>query len=130
VKLLEAFRRALAPFQVARGRRALSAGAEELTIEWEQRGRSGVARLRWADVERAVAFKRDLYAVDLVCLAFEAGGEIFEIDEEMEGWRDVLAALPARLPGCLDGQRILEAVVQPPFAPSQTVVYERGGAPA
>jgi hypothetical protein len=37
-----------------------------LTIENE----SGKTMLHWRDVIRVEAFKRDLYAVDLICLAF------------------------------------------------------------
>ncbi len=125
MKLRQAFLRAIAPFRVARGRRLLVADAEALRLEWEQRGRTGVERLRWADVERAVAFKRDLWAVDLVCLELEAKGLVLEIDEEMEGWQDVLAALPERLPGCLDGRAIFAAVMHPPMAESRAVVFVR-----
>lgn len=54
-----------------------------LTIENENQQ----AVLHWLDVIRVEAFKRDLYAVDQICLAFiENGNTEVEINEEMEGW--------------------------------------------
>lgn len=88
-------------------------------------------RLAWADVTRATAYKRDLFSVDLVCLLFEsADGRWIEVDEELAGWHELLETLPRALPGALDADRLLRAVVQPPFATNETLVYARGAPPA
>ncbi len=57
--------------------------------------------VRWADVKEIVAFKEDIFAYDLICLAFRVSdeGECFEIDEEMPGYKSVLMALPAAFEG-------------------------------
>lgn len=85
-----------------------------------------IARLDWADVTRAMAYKRDLFAFDVVCLLFElADGRRIELDEELGGWEQLLEVLPSALPGALDRGRLLHAVVQPPFATNGTVVFVR-----
>ena len=84
-------------------------------------------RVAWGDVTRVTAFKRDLFSVDLVCLAFDAAdGRRVEVDEELPGWVELLDALPRALPGALGREQVLGAVVQPPFATNETVVYSRG----
>jgi hypothetical protein len=85
-----------------------------------------IDRLTWAAVTRVTAYKRDLFAVDLVCLLFEtADGRRIEVDEECGAWDRLLETLPSVLPGALDRDRILRAVVLPAFATNETVVFER-----
>src|SRR5436309_9151415 len=82
--------------------------------------------LLWSDVTRARAFKRDLFAVDLVCLSLEAAEELaLEVNEEMGGWSELLEALPTLLPGCMNQGQILDAVLKPPFATNETEVFRR-----
>jgi len=83
----------------------------------------------WAEVQRVVAFKRDLFAVDLVCLQIEFGDDrAWEVNEEMAGWGELLDSMPSVLPGCMTKDEILDRVVQPPMATNETVVYERSSA--
>lgn len=85
-----------------------------------------IARLNWADVSRVTAYKRDLFAYDLVCLLIElADGQSVELDEQLCGWERLLEVLPSALPGALDRDRLLDAVVLPAFATNLTVVYVR-----
>lgn len=82
--------------------------------------------LMWSDVTRARAFKRDLFAVDLVCLGLEVGEELaLEVNEEMAGWPELLEALPKLLPGCMNQGQILDAVLKPAFATNETEVFRR-----
>ena len=82
--------------------------------------------LPWPEIRKVVAFKRDLFVVDLVCLRFEASHErAYEVNEEMGGWDELLVVLPGRLPGCLSRESVLELTVLPAFARNETVVYER-----
>lgn len=58
-----------------------------LTMENE----TGEESFRWDDVAAAKVFKRDLFSVDCICLAFQkTDGTWFEINEECKGWRDLL----------------------------------------
>jgi hypothetical protein len=81
--------------------------------------------LEWSAVDRVEAFKRDLYALDLICLELRARGSWVEVNEEMEGWDLLLSAMHERLPGALDQAKLYAAVMQPPFAECRTVVFER-----
>jgi hypothetical protein len=82
--------------------------------------------LPWSDIVRVWAFKRDLFAVDLVCLRFEANGDrAYEVNEEMAGWTELVAALPERIPGSLSREAILDMVVLPAFATKEVLVFER-----
>ena len=78
----------------------------------------------WAEVHRATAFKRDLWAVDCICLFLTRADNIgLELDEEMAGWRRMVAALPAHLPGCREDW--FSVVAFPAFAPNPTEIYCR-----
>lgn len=59
------------------------------------------AVVRWRDVLRVVAFKRDRFTTDLLCLAFEAhglpAGSELEINEDVAGFEAVVAAMSERL---------------------------------
>ena len=80
----------------------------------------------WSDIKTVVAFKRSLFAVDLLCLRFELeSGQALEVNEEMGGWSLLLEKLHEYLPGCMSKSQILEAIVHPTFATNETRVYSR-----
>jgi hypothetical protein len=60
----------------------------------------GSSELRWCDVEEVHAYKLDLFATDLICLAFKKSGpeKYYEIHEEMAGYHDLLEVIPGHLP--------------------------------
>ena len=71
---------------------AVSADASGLQI--------GSERLAWSDVRRLDAFKRDIYAGELLCLAIlDSRDRLFEINEESPGWKDTCEAIEDLLPG-------------------------------
>jgi hypothetical protein len=85
--------------------------------------------ISWSEVRRVVAFKRDLLAVDLVCLWFEGpDSHACEVNEEMAGWGELLDSLPEYLPGCIPKVDILGGVVKRAFATSELVIYRRPSA--
>jgi len=93
-----------------------------LTIE----NATGQNVVRWDDVIRVEAFKRDLWAVDQICLAFvEAGNSEVEINEEMDGWLSLVQQLPDYLPGCQKLDEWFRPVAIPAFELNLTVIYER-----
>lgn len=89
----------------------------------EDRGEKVVA---WKDVTRVEAFKRDLYAVDLICLNiyFDDNTSI-EIDEEMEGWNSLVDKLSEYLPRSREFADWFEVVAFPAFKRNLTVIYRR-----
>ena len=79
-------------------------------------GTTGGIAAKWREINRAVAYKRDLYAVDLLCIGFSTPDGSFETHEEMEGWKTLVEMLPVHLPGTPRLEDWCETVVPPPFA--------------
>ncbi|HWZ90440.1 MAG TPA: hypothetical protein VNW92_16365 [Polyangiaceae bacterium] len=88
------------------------------------------AHIRWGDVFRITAFKRDEITSDLLCLAFEAhslpSGTHVEVNEEVPGFDAVVALMMKHLP--ID-PKWRHSVLLPPFAANQTVIYQTPDAP-
>jgi hypothetical protein len=76
----------------------------------------------WLHVQRISGFKRELYAADMVCIAFELSETSIEINEEMDGYDFVIASLPKHFVG-LEGEWWAK-VVFPPFATNWTTIWE------
>lgn len=93
-------------------------------------GRSSetLAQLRWADVQKVVAFKRDAVIVDLICMWILTDQVSVEINEEMHGWNAVTNELPQLLPGAVPHNLWWHKVSQQPFAANLTVLYTRSPA--
>jgi hypothetical protein len=80
----------------------------------------------WAGICLVTVFKRDLSAVDCICLHLgSADGTGIELDEEMAGWHGLLDALPTFLPGCKPRLEWYVSVVLPPFDSNMTEIYRR-----
>ena len=94
-----------------------------LTMENEKDSSS----LAWNKVVSVKAFKRDLFAVDQICLEFELkDGGALEIHEEMQGWKSLVSKLPDYLPGCKSIEEWFQAVAFPAFELNLTTIFERG----
>jgi hypothetical protein len=83
------------------------------------------AELRWDEIEKIRAFKKDLITTDLICLVFERhdNKEGFEINEEMAGYFDLLKALEAHLPE-FNLSWMLDTA-SPAFATNSQVIWKR-----
>lgn len=93
-----------------------------LSIE-NERGEIVVA---WQDTVLVKAFKRDLYAVDLICLVFLSKDEkAVELNEEMDGWESLVEKLHEYLPGCQKFEQWFSVVAFPAFKPNITQIYQR-----
>jgi hypothetical protein len=79
--------------------------------------------VKWSEVNGIVAFKRDLYSVDLICMGFTTAEGSVEVNEEMEGWEALTDALPLYLPGTPSPADWWNGVVQPPFAANPTILF-------
>jgi hypothetical protein len=80
----------------------------------------------WPEVDSAIAFKRDEFVVDCICLLFaREDGTGVEADEEMEGWREFTEVLPTYLLGCRPWEEWFMKVVSPAFAPNPTEIFSR-----
>ena len=86
----------------------------------------GSVRLPWPEVTRVVAYKRDLFAYDCICLfVARADGTGIELNEEMLGWTDLCKTLPRLLIGCLAFEEWFVPVAFPAFAANPTELYAR-----
>ena len=85
----------------------------------------GAASLKWNEVKTVLAYKRDLYATDLICLGFTSPAGTIEVDEEMHGWTQLVERLPSFLPGTPPMPDWWERVAKPPFAACVTKLFER-----
>lgn len=86
----------------------------------------GELDIAWSNIHSAKAFKRDLFTVDCICLQFTlADGKVFEVNEDMKGWREFLFALPSVLPGFPDPDSWHARVALPPFKVQMTDLWKR-----
>jgi hypothetical protein len=79
----------------------------------------------WAKIEKVGAFKRDFYAVDLICIAFETADFVYEINEDMVCWPAFVEKIATHLPGCLKAEDWYQSVMLPAFKTNWTVLYSR-----
>lgn len=83
----------------------------------------------WSNIRLVTAFKRDLFAVDCICLRLDGtDGVGVELNEEMAGWNRLVEALPMTLPGCKPHPEWFMAVAFPAFAANPTEIYSRNPA--
>jgi hypothetical protein len=80
----------------------------------------------WSQVARAVAFKRDQYVVDRICIVFELSNtQAMEINEDMQGWERLVEQLPTHLPGTLVYTEWFGEVAFPAFKTNEKTIFER-----
>jgi hypothetical protein len=92
------------------------------------RGDQVVAAFNWSVVDEIVAWKEDLWGVDLICVGFRLSGRDSDSDwitvhEEMPGYKLLIAELERRFPEHRNDW--WSKVVQPPFAECRTTIYQR-----
>jgi hypothetical protein len=84
-------------------------------------------KLRWSDVRRVVAFKRDELTVDRICVCIEdKNGKELELNEDLADWLTFLESLPDHLPACKPFSVWFQEVAFPAFATNQTILFESG----
>ena len=109
----------------------VSAHDVELTRYRMSEGSIGVEPVwtfRWENVIRILAFKRDLFAIDQICLVFGLSDDTsVETNEEMIGFAQLIQELPRRFVGM--DREWFDKVAQPPFE-SRPTVGVAGAGPA
>ena len=106
------------------GRQAILYDESGMLIRASDDGLSATS-LKWSAVTEVVAYKRDVFAFDLICLAFDTSDGSLEINEEMPGWSQLVGRLPSLIPGMPKFSEWWERVAQPPFAPCVTTLFKR-----
>lgn len=127
IDILRGIRRVLARLRRRRCDATIVLVAEGFELRWTTGERYAV---RWDEVNRIEAYKRDLLAVDLICmdLWLPGRGEWCLLHEEAPGWEAWTEALAAAIP--LEVPDWYARIVKPAFAENRTVVYERRPADA
>ena len=93
-------------------------GAEGLTLE--------ETFVPWSRIVSVHAFKEDLYVVDRISLMFRIDdGKTVVLAEDVDGWKDLVDALPDYLAGCLPFHEWFFAVAFRAFASNVTELYRR-----
>jgi len=83
-----------------------------------------VAKISWFELNEIIAFKKDLFAYDLICLGFRTNGDSFwEVDEECIGYTELLKELEKQFPGFRTDW--FAQVANPAFALNRTTLWER-----
>ncbi len=80
-------------------------------------------RLEWGSVLEVFTFKNDVFAYDIICVGFRTDDEgcYFKIDEECEGYGDLLEFLPEVFPGIRTDW--FSDVAFPAFEPCVTTLW-------
>lgn len=110
-------------------------GLPQSLIQFDQTGMTVTARhadgseskteLKWNEVNGVVAYKRDCFTVDLICLGFTTPDGGVELNEEMDGWEALIDAVPSLVPGTTPKEEWWDKVVDLPFAANPTVLFSR-----
>jgi hypothetical protein len=100
----------------------------DTTIDVED-PRLGCSKVAWSDLDEIRAFKRDLFAIDLICLVLYCGDEDepVEVHERMQGYKELIEALESRLG--IDVETWWRDVAFPPFDMNLRTVWQAGSIP-
>ena len=79
--------------------------------------------LKWFEIDQINAFKKDLYAYDLVVLEILCGENALSINEETPGWFQFIIKLKDVFETIPKDWEI--NITQPAFAENYTVLYEK-----
>lgn len=86
---------------------------------------SGATLTLWADVDRIVGYKLDLFTVDEICVELHVGDRAIRFSESTPGWYRFLARLQEKFPMIPKGWDL--TIMQPLSTPNYTFLYERDG---
>ena len=122
--------------------RGRSKSNEEARLRWERRQaeigafdydeegfyfpfEGGGGLVRWAEVDRIVAYKLDVFASDEICVELHVDDRAIRFAESTPGWYQFLERLRKVFPGVPEGWDW--DVARPSFAFNYTFLYEREG---
>jgi hypothetical protein len=81
-------------------------------------------RIEWEKIRHVIAFKRDFFNIDCICLLFTLSDETsVELDEDMKGWLELMEAIPNYLSGCKPLDKWFFDVAVPAFATNPIEIY-------
>lgn len=95
------------------------------TATEERPSRDGTC-LNWESIVKVTAYKADLFVEDLLCLLFETiDGHAIEVNEDMLGFDEFLAALPKKLSKFPERDSWWGNIIENPFKENTTILWKR-----
>lgn len=79
--------------------------------------------IKWSEIDQINAYKKDLYAYDLVVMEIVCGEKALSINEESPGWFQFILKLKEVFETIPNDWEI--NITQPAFAENYTVLYEK-----
>ena len=104
----------------------VGANSEGILREWDEAADQQV--IRWQEIVRITAFKRDLYTYDLICLLILSKTGIWELDEKMPGWQETIQMVDTFLPSAVPYAQWFLEIITPAFETTPIDVYNIAGA--
>ena len=99
---------------------------ENLTVHWRTiENKEGWDSFQWRSVLMVEAFKRDLWTVDCICLAFQTPEGWHEVNEGMKGWNELLMSIEKMLNGFPKFEEWFISTGFPPFATNRMTLWRR-----
>ncbi|MCE9609266.1 MAG: hypothetical protein K8R23_03465 [Chthoniobacter sp.] len=112
--------------RIKKQRYSIRFDADAITVVDLRDTNSNPLNIGWKAIDRLTMFKRDIFSVDLICLFIEFSGDcVIEFDEDMEGWKAFIDALPHHLSGCKPSEEWFFDVAFPAFAANPNEIYRR-----
>ena len=84
---------------------------------------SGEQKVKWADIERLVAYKKDLVTIDEICLDIIYNNREITVTEETVGWYQFLQKIRLEFPSIPENWD--SDIAHPAFATNLRVLYQR-----
>lgn len=82
--------------------------------------------LPWGQVEKVLAFKKDNFSTDEICLLFvRENDQCIEVSEEDQGYNELIAELKNHLPGFPPLEEWFVNVAFPAFKTNPTTLWQR-----
>lgn len=87
-----------------------------------------VYSFRWSDVSKVETYKRDLFAVDMICLDFTVDKDqsVYMTHDDMNGFNELTSQLTRHFPSIAPDW--WSRVAFPAFATNHGILYERSSA--
>ena len=86
--------------------------------------------LKWGSIVSVIAFKRDIFSDDLICLGITDDDDLaVEFDEEDPNWDLLVKTLPESLPGAIAWSDWFQEVAFPAFELGERTIFQRESPP-
>ena len=85
--------------------------------------KDSIETIKWAEIDEINAFKKDVYAYDLVAMEIVCGRNSFSVNEETPGWFQLVIKLKEIFESIPEDWEV--TITQPPFATNFTTIYKR-----